>query len=109
MTFDGFKIDCARQTAISADNGMIILCATKIASNEFVTVSNFTLTNMRVGLNGGWSIRLSGYNNTLRNISVSSNGCGGISIEGGDRVRLLPKFVIIIIYAVHLGFSISRK
>ena len=77
----------------------------------FVIVSNFTLTNMRVGLNGGWSIRLSGYNNTLRNISVSGNGCGGISIEGGDRVRLLDKFAItgIIIYAVHLGFSISWK
>ena len=52
---------------------------------------------MWVGLNGGWSIRLSGYNNTLRNISVSGNGCGGISIEGGDRVRLMHRFAITVL------------
>ena len=52
---------------------------------------------MWVGLNGGWSIRLSGYNNTLRNISVSGNGCGGISIEGGDRVRLMRRFAITVL------------
>lgn len=52
------------------------------------TVNNFTLSNMWVGLNGGWSVRLSGYNNTVKNVSVFGNGCGGISVEGGDRVRL---------------------
>lgn len=95
VTFDGFKIDCARQTAISADNGISYnMCAAKLVCLECrlrlfnVTVNNFTLSNMWVGLNGGWSVRLSGYNNTLKNVSVSGNGCGGISVEGGDRVRL---------------------
>ena len=50
-------------------------------------VNNVTLSNMWVGLNGGWSIRASGYNNTVMNISVFGNGCGGISVSGGDTVR----------------------
>lgn len=63
-----------------------IIIILRLYSN--ITVNNFTLSNMWVGLNGGWSVSLSGYNNTLKNISVSGNGCGGISVEGGDRVRL---------------------
>lgn len=60
-----------------------------------VTVNNFTLSNMWVGLNGGWSVRLSGYNNTVKNVSVFGNGCGGISVEGGDRVRLCIDIIIL--------------
>ena len=52
-----------------------------------MAVNNVTLSNMWVGLNGGWSIRASGYNNTVTNISVFGNGCGGIAVSGGDMVR----------------------
>ena len=52
-----------------------------------MAVRNVTLSNLWVGLNGGWSIRASGYNNTVTNISVFGNGCGGIAVSGGDMVR----------------------
>lgn len=73
VTLDGFKVGCARQAAISAEN-----------------VINVTLSNLWVGLNGGWSIRASGYNNTVKNISVFGNGCGGMSVSGGDTKSLTP-------------------
>ena len=35
VTFDGFNIDCARQTAISAGNG-IFICAAKVLYFETI-------------------------------------------------------------------------
>lgn len=49
---------------------------------------------MWVGLNGGWSIRSSGYNNTVTNISVFGNGCGGIAVSGGDMVSRVSTMVV---------------
>ena len=61
------------------------------------TVSYVQLANMTVMHNGNRAISLSGYNNTIRNISVSGNGCGGIGMSGGDQVQ--P--VIATVYIVH--------
>ena len=52
-------------------------------------VSYVELANMRVIHNGDRAISLSGYNSTIRNISVEGNGCGGISMSGGDQVNYL--------------------
>ena len=53
-----------------------------------VAVSYVELNNMTVVLNGDRAISLSGYNSTIVNISVSGNGCGGISMSGGDQVSI---------------------
>ena len=37
VTFDGFKIDCARQTAIFADNG-IIVCFKIVIINYLILI-----------------------------------------------------------------------
>ena len=49
-------------------------------------VSNVLLANMHVSHNGGWSVEVSGYANVVSNVTVSDNGCGGISLSGGDQV-----------------------
>ena len=41
---------------------------------------------MKVIHSGDRAISLSGYNSTIRDISVKGNGCGGISLSGGDQV-----------------------
>ncbi len=41
---------------------------------------------MVVADNGGRSLDISGYNNVVTNITVFGNGCGGISLSGGEQV-----------------------
>ena len=49
-------------------------------------VSYVELSDMGVLHSGDRAISLSGYNSTIRNISVEGNGCGGIGMSGGDQV-----------------------
>ena len=52
------------------------------------TVTNVELSDMRVTHSGDRAIYISGYNSTIRNVSVEGNGCGGIGMSGGDQVSL---------------------
>ena len=69
----------------------VCVCVAIYTSNSLSptvhVVSYVELANMRVIHNGDRAISLSGYNSTIRNISVEGNGCGGISMPGGDQVR----------------------
>ena len=49
-------------------------------------VSYVQITNMTVMHNGGHSLEVSGYNNTITGVSVTGNGCGGVALSGGDQV-----------------------
>ncbi|CAI8007342.1 hypothetical protein GBAR_LOCUS5158 [Geodia barretti] len=71
MTVTGFKVGCTRQTAITA-----------------TSVSYVELANMSVVHSGDRGVYLSGYNSTVRNITVEGNGCGGIGMTGGDQLSL---------------------
>ena len=42
---------------------------------------------MKVIYSGERAISLSGYNSTIKNITVEGNGCGGIGMTGGDQVQ----------------------
>ena len=52
----------------------------------FSPVSYVVLNDMLIRQNGDRAISLSGYNNTISNLSVYGNGCGGIAMSGGDQV-----------------------
>ena len=41
---------------------------------------------MSVVHSGDRGVYLSGYNSTIRDLTVEGNGCGGIGMEGGDQV-----------------------
>lgn len=49
-------------------------------------VSYVQITNMTVMHNGGSSLEVSGYNNTVTGVTVTGNGCGGVALSGGDQV-----------------------
>ena len=49
-------------------------------------VSHVELANMSVVHSGDRGVYLSGYNSTIRDLTVEGNGCGGIGMEGGDQV-----------------------
>ena len=49
-------------------------------------MSYVELANMSVVHSGDRGVYLSGYNSTVRNITVEGNGCGGIGMTGGDQV-----------------------
>ena len=40
---------------------------------------------------GGSGLSITGYNNTLRGISVIRTGCGGIHMSGGDQVHSISE------------------
>eukprot|EP00731_Ephydatia_muelleri_P030116 Em0021g639a len=75
VSFVGFTMDCSRGTAVSASSAV-----------------NVTFSNCTIGSNGGSSLSISGYNNTLERLEVSGNGCGGISVSGGNQLSLTPGF-----------------
>jgi len=49
-------------------------------------VSYVHIVNMTVKHNGGSSVEVSGYNNTVKDVIVMGNGCGGMALSGGDQV-----------------------
>ena len=49
-------------------------------------MSYVLITNMTVMHNGGSSLEVSGYNNTVTGVTVMGNGCGGVALSGGDQV-----------------------
>ena len=61
--------------------GVLLMCVSCMH-----TVSYVELANMSVVHSGDGGVYLSGYNSTIRNISVEGNGCGGIGMTGGDQV-----------------------
>jgi len=63
VQFEGFVVDCARQTAITASD-----------------VSYVHIVNMTVKHNGGSSVEVSGYNNTVQDVIVMGNGWGGMAL-----------------------------
>ena len=84
MTLSAFAVDCARDVAISATDGMkMSLCNTIMMLH---VVTNVTLANVLVQYTNGWGMEVRGYNNTVRDATARETGCGGISLSGGDQV-----------------------
>ena len=55
------------------------------------SVSYVQITNMTIMHNGGNSLEVSGYNNTVTGVTVMGNGCGGVALSGGDQVIIHSK------------------
>uniref|UniRef100_A0A6B2L049 Right handed beta helix domain-containing protein n=1 Tax=Arcella intermedia TaxID=1963864 RepID=A0A6B2L049_9EUKA len=73
LQFQNLKIGYSRQAPIIASN-----------------VKNIVISGCDISNNGQFSISLSGTNNHLLNNKISGNGCGGLSISGGDQKSLTP-------------------
>ena len=62
---------------------------------------------MTIMHNGGNSLEVSGYNNTVTGVTVMGNGCGGVALSGGDQVIIHSKPALLSHQQLHsqLGWS----
>lgn len=73
VTLRGLTLEAVRGTAVTmtgADNNRLIGC---------------TLRNI-----GSWAVRITGTNSGVTGCDITATGDGGISLTGGDRVKLTP-------------------
>ena len=46
-----------------------------------------TLSSLKITNSGDSGIAVTGYNNTLDNLSISNMGCGGVHLSGREQVN----------------------